>query len=249
MPEIEIHIDHVTKTYKGSAIPAVHDFSIDVTQGEIFGLLGPNGAGKSTLLNMLSGLLPFDAGKIEICGFHLPKQIDEIKPLIGVVPQEIALYPSLTAVENLTIFGGIYGLCKKELKQRIEHLIAYFGLEQSKNRRIKTYSGGMKRRINLIAGLLHNPKILFLDEPTVSVDVQSKALILDNLKEINTQGATIIYTSHFMEEAAMLCSHVAFIDEGRLLCQGTPEELVKDSGCENLESLYLKLTGKSLRDG
>jgi ABC-2 type transport system ATP-binding protein len=248
MQEIIININNVTKTYRGNSTPAVSNFSIDVVQGEIFGLLGPNGAGKSTLLNILSGLLPFDAGKINICGLNLPQQINEIKPLIGVVPQEIALYPTMTAVENLKVFGGIYGLRKKELKERIDSFLAYFGLEQSKNRQIKTYSGGMKRRINLIAGLLHSPKILFLDEPTVSVDVQSKTLILDNLKEINAQGTTIIYTSHFMEEAEMLCSRVAFIDEGKLLCKGTPNDLIQNSSCENLESLYLKLTGKTLRD-
>ena len=248
MQEIIIDINNVSKTYRGNAAPAVSNFSIEVVQGEIFGLLGPNGAGKSTLLNILSGLLPFDDGKISICGHNLPQQLAEIKPLIGVVPQEIALYPSMTAVENLKVFGGFYGIRKKELNRRIDSLIAYFGLEQSKNRKIKTYSGGMKRRINLIAGLLHQPKVLFLDEPTVSVDVQSKTLILDNLKEINAQGTTIIYTSHFMEEAEMLCSRVAFIDEGKLLCKGTPDELIQDSGCENLEALYLKLTGKTLRD-
>ncbi|MDR0295464.1 MAG: ABC transporter ATP-binding protein [Prevotellaceae bacterium] len=248
MQEIIININNVSKTYRGNAAPAVSNFSIDVVQGEIFGLLGPNGAGKSTLLNILSGLLPFDTGKISICGRKLPQQLNEIKPLIGVVPQEIALYPSMTAVENLKVFGGFYGLRKKELNRRIDSLIAYFGLAQSKNRWIKTYSGGMKRRINLIAGLLHQPTILFLDEPTVSVDVQSKTLILDNLKEINAQGTTIIYTSHFMEEAEMLCSRVAFIDEGKLLCKGTPNDLIQDSGCENLEALYLKLTGKTLRD-
>jgi len=248
MQEIVIHIDHLSKTYHGNPTPAVRNFSIDVVQGEIFGLLGPNGAGKSTLLNILSGLLPFDTGKITICGLNLPHQIDDIKPLIGVVPQELALYPSLTAVENLKVYGGIYGIRRKELKQQIENLLAYFGLVQSKNRRIKTYSGGMKRRMNLIAGLLHNPKILFLDEPTVSVDVQTKALILDNLKELNAQGTTIIYTSHYMEEAEMLCSRVAFIDEGKLLCIGTPKELIQNSDCPNLESLYIKLTGKTLRD-
>ncbi|MDR2972770.1 MAG: ABC transporter ATP-binding protein [Bacteroidales bacterium] len=248
MQEIVIKINNVSKTYKGNTNPAVSNFSIEVVQGEIFGLLGPNGAGKSTLLNMLSGLVAFDTGKINICGHNLPQQIREIKPLIGVVPQELALYPSLTAVENLKVFGGIYGLRKKELKQRIEMLLDYFCLEQSKNRQIKTYSGGMKRRMNLIAGLLHLPKILFLDEPTVSVDVQSKALILDNLKEINAQGTTIIYTSHYMEEAEMICSRVAFIDEGKLICIGKPKDLIQDSGCDNLENLYLKLTGKTLRD-
>ena len=249
MQGIIINIDNVSKTYHGNATPAVHNFSIDVVQGEIFGLLGPNGAGKSTLLNILCGLLPFDNGKITICGLNLPQQISAIKPLIGVVPQELALYPTMTAVENLMVYGGIYGINRKELKERINNLLIYFGLENSKNRRIKTYSGGMKRRMNLIAGLLHNPKVLFLDEPTVSVDVQSKALILDNLKELNAQGTTIIYTSHYMEEAEMLCSRVAFIDEGKLLSKGTPKELIHNSGCENLESLYLKLTGKNLRDG
>jgi len=248
MSEIIIQINNVSKTYRGSSTPALSNFSIEVREGEIFGLLGPNGAGKSTLLNILSGLLTFDAGNITICGRSLPQQLNEIKPLIGVVPQEIALYPTLTAVENLKIFGGIYGINSKELKLRIENLLHYFGLEQSKNRQIKTYSGGMKRRINLIAGLLHQPKVLFLDEPTVSVDVQSKTLILDNLKEINAQGTTIIYTSHFMEEAEMLCARVAFIDEGKLLCKDTPQNLIQNSGCTNLESLYLKLTGKNLRD-
>ena len=249
MQEIIINISGVSKTYRGNDAPAVNNFSIDIVQGEIFGLLGPNGAGKSTLLNILNGLLSFDAGKISICGFNLPQQIDHIKPLIGIVPQEIALYPTMTAVENLKIFGGIYGINNKELKQRMENLLACFGLEQSKNRQVKNYSGGMKRRLNLIAGLLHRPKILFLDEPTVFVDVQTKTQILDNLKEINAQGTTIIYTSHFMEEAEMLCTRIAFIDEGKLLCKGTPNDLIEqDSECKNLENLYLKLTGKSLRD-
>jgi len=248
MQDTIIKIDNVSKTYRGNETPAVSNFSIEVMKGEVFGLLGPNGAGKSTLLNILSGLLSFDSGKITICERKLPQQIAEIKPLIGVVPQEIALYPSLTALENLKIFGGIFGISRKELKERINRLIAYFGLEQSKNRQIRKYSGGMKRRINLIAGLLHQPEILFLDEPTVSVDVQSKTLILENLKEINARGTTIIYTSHFMEEAEMLCSRVAFIDEGKLICMGTPNELIQNSGCDNLERLYLKLTGKNLRD-
>ena len=248
MQEIIIDIHKVSKTYRGNDNPAVSNFSIQVVQGEFFGLLGPNGAGKSTLLNILSGLLPFDTGNITICGWDLLRQINIIKPLIGVVPQDIALYPSLTAMENLKVFGGLYSINKKELIPRIDELLDYFGLTPHKNRRIKTYSGGMKRRINLIAGLLHRPKVLFLDEPTVSVDVQSKALILTNLKEINAQGTTIIYTSHFMDEAESLCSRVAFIDEGKLLCSGKPNDLIQDSDCENLESLYLKLTGKSLRD-
>jgi len=248
MSSVIVNINKLCKTYKGNAAPALSDFSLEIGQTEILGILGPNGAGKSTLLNILCGLLPFDKGEIGICGYRLPQQIAEIKPLIGVVPQDIALYPTLTAVENLRIFGGIFGIKKTELQAKIDDLLARFGLEQCKNRPIAAYSGGMKRRINLIAGVLHSPQLLFLDEPTVGVDVQSKVLILNNLKEINAAGTTIIYTSHYMEEAEQLCSRIAFVDEGRLLCHGSPEALLAESGCENLEKLYLKLTGKNLRD-
>jgi ABC-2 type transport system ATP-binding protein len=244
-----IEIRNLYKTYKGNDFHAVNNFSVTIPQGEIFGLLGPNGAGKTTLINILCGLRPFDKGKIKVYNFSLPKQLKEIKSQIGVVPQDIALYPSLTAYENLKVFGGIFGLKKKALENRIDELLSFFGLEQHKNRRIETYSGGMKRRINLIAGLLHSPKILFLDEPTVGVDVQSKTLILENLKEINHQGSTLIYTSHYMEEAESLCTQVAFIDEGKLICKGNPQELVRQSeNCDSLEALYLHLTGKKLRD-
>ncbi|MDR2621458.1 MAG: ABC transporter ATP-binding protein [Dysgonamonadaceae bacterium] len=244
-----IEIKSLYKTYKGADFPAVDNFSINIGQGEIFGLLGPNGAGKTTIINILCGLRSFDEGEVKVCGFSLPKQLKKIKRQIGVVPQDIALYPSLSAYENLKIFGGIFGLKKKALENRINELLSFFGLEQHKQRRIETYSGGMKRRINLIAGLLHNPEILFLDEPTVGVDVQSKTLILENLKDINRQGSTLIYTSHYMEEAEMLCTQVAFIDEGKLICQGKPQELIRQSeNCGSLEALYLHLTGKKLRD-
>jgi ABC-2 type transport system ATP-binding protein len=244
-----IEIKNLYKTYRGNDFPAVDDFSMVIPQGEIFGLLGPNGAGKTTLISILCGLRSFDKGEAKVCGFSLPAQLKEIKSQIGVVPQDIALYPSLTAYENLKIFGGIFGLKKKTLENRMNELLSFFGLEQHKNRRIETYSGGMKRRINLIAGLLHNPKVLFLDEPTVGVDVQSKTLILENLKDINRQGSTLIYTSHYMEEAESLCTQVAFIDEGKLICQGQPQELIRQSkNCDSLEALYLHLTGKKLRD-
>jgi ABC-2 type transport system ATP-binding protein len=219
------------------------------TDGEILGLLGPNGAGKTTLIHILCGLCSFKEGEVSICGYSLKNQLSEIKSLIGVVPQDIALYPALTAYENLKVFGGIMGLKGSALEQRIDELLSFFGLENSKHRYIKQYSGGMKRRINLIAGLLHRPKILFLDEPTVGVDVQSKTLILENLKEINREGSTLVYTSHYMEEAESLCTWVAFIDEGQLICEGRPEELISRSeGASSLETLYLQLTGKKLRD-
>ncbi|MDR0694743.1 MAG: ABC transporter ATP-binding protein [Prevotellaceae bacterium] len=244
-----ITIQHIKKTYRGNPNPAIDGLSLSVAQGLIFGLLGPNGAGKTTLINILCGLRAFDAGEVYIHGYSLPGQLREIKQLIGFVPQEIALYPMLTAYENLKVFGGIFGLRGAALDRSVNELLVKFGLEQSKRRYLKHFSGGMKRRINLIAGMLHRPKILFLDEPTAGVDVQSKNLILENLREINRQGTTIIYTSHYMEEAEMLCSRVAFIDEGKLVCEGNPAEMIRHSpGCASLEMLYLQLTGKKLRD-
>jgi ABC-2 type transport system ATP-binding protein len=250
MQTASIEIKNLSKTYKGSLLPAVDRFSLAIPSGEIFGLLGPNGAGKTTIIHILCGLRSFREGEATICGYSLRRQLREIKPLIGVVPQDIALYPSLTACENLKIFGGILGLKGVALKKRIDELLVFFGLESAKHRRIACYSGGMKRRINLIAGLLHRPRILFLDEPTVGVDVQSKTLILENLKEINREGSTLVYTSHYMEEAESLCTQVAFIDEGKLVCWGRPKELIRNANeaCSSLEMLYLQLTGKKLRD-
>ncbi|MDR3251772.1 MAG: ABC transporter ATP-binding protein [Tannerella sp.] len=249
MAEPAIEIKNLSKTYRGNRLPAVDNFSISIRQGEIFGLLGPNGAGKTTIINILCGLRPFEKGEIRICGLPMPANRNSVKPSIGVVPQEIALYPTLTAYENLKIFGGLFGIERKKLETRINDLLAYFGLEQNKHRTVASYSGGMKRRINLIAGLLHNPKILFLDEPTVGIDVQSKTLIIENLREINRAGSTIIYTSHYLEEAESLCSEIAIIDEGKPVCTGNPQQLIRQSAdCDSLEALYLKLTGKKLRD-
>jgi ABC-2 type transport system ATP-binding protein len=247
MPAIEIK--DLCKTYKGNAAPAVDHLSLTIPRGEIMGLLGPNGAGKTTIIHILCGLRSFDKGEVTICTHSLRSRLKAIRPLIGVVPQDIALYPALTACENLKIFGSILGLKGDRLESRINELLSLFGLENNKHRRIQNYSGGMKRRINLIVGLLHNPPILFLDEPTAGIDVQSKNLILENLKTVNRQGSTIIYTSHYMEEAESLCTQVAFIDEGKIIRQGAPGELIRQSeGCASLEMLYLQLTGKKLRD-
>jgi ABC-2 type transport system ATP-binding protein len=244
-----ITIKNLKKTYKGNTSPAIDHLSLSVAHGSIFGLLGPNGAGKTTLINILCGLRSFDEGEVSIYDYSLPGQWKEIKPLIGFVPQEIALYPTLTAYENLKIFGGIFGLHGAALNRSVNELLLKFGLEHNKRRYLKNFSGGMKRRMNLIAGILHQPKILFLDEPTAGVDVQSKNMIIENLREMNRQGTTIIYTSHYMEEAETLCSCVAFIDEGKVACEGNPSEMIKQQhGCASLEMLYLQLTGKKLRD-
>ncbi|MDR0712940.1 MAG: ABC transporter ATP-binding protein [Bacteroidales bacterium] len=244
---IEIH--HLCKTYRGSKTPAVDHLSLNITEGAVFGLLGPNGAGKTTTIHILCGLRSFDSGEVFVAGRPLKSHLKEIRRRIGFVPQDIALYPSLTACENLRIFGGLMGLRGQSLENRINELLQLFGLERNKHRLIEHYSGGMKRRINLIAGLLHRPQILFLDEPTAGVDVQSKNLMLDNLKTIHREGNTIIYTSHYMEEAETLCTQIALIDGGKTICTGTPSALIAQSeGCRTLEDVYLQKTGKNLRE-
>mgnify|MGYP001180835445 CR=1 FL=1 len=212
-------------------------------------MLGPNGAGKTTTISILCGYLTPTSGNVIIDGLNLKTDKNEIKKNIGVVPQELALYSTLTAYENLRFFGHFYGLKGSFLKKRIFECLEIFGLENNANKKILTFSGGMKRRVNLIAGILHHPRVLFLDEPTVGIDVQSRNVILGHLTELNKLGTTLIYTSHHMEEAEKLCSKVAIIDHGKLVIQGTPFDLLKQyPECPDLESIFLKLTGKDLRD-
>jgi ABC-2 type transport system ATP-binding protein len=250
MPEpAAIETDNLVKVYKGAEEPALNGISLDVAPGEIFGLLGPNGAGKTTTINILCGILRATSGKVRISGMDSRHDHEEIKHHIGVVPQDIALYPTLSARENLHFIGSMYGLNRKDLKERVNHCLSIFGLEKFANRNLQTYSGGMKRRINLIAGILHGPKILFLDEPTVGIDVQSRSVIIDYLKELNSQGTTIIYTSHYMEEAELLCSSIAIIDQGQIIIQGRPSEMIGSKPeYTNLESIFLNITGRKLRD-
>jgi ABC-2 type transport system ATP-binding protein len=248
-PKTVIQLENITKVYRGTTDPAVKNISLQIQENEIFGLLGPNGAGKTTTVNMLCGLIKPTRGKIWINGLLLSDHMQTIRQKIGVVPQDIALYPTLTANENLRFFGNMYGLKGKTLKKRIEQCLHLLGLEEKAHRKVKTYSGGMKRRLNLIAGILHQPEILFLDEPTVGIDVQSRNVILTYLKELNGEGTTIIYTSHYLEEAENLCSHVAIIDYGEIIIEGKPGKLVQSKpGYTDLETIFLHLTGRRLRD-
>lgn len=225
------------------------DFSLSVYEGQIFGLLGPNGAGKTTLISMLCGLIKPTSGSFLINNLTYAKNSNQIKKIIGVVPQEYALYPTLTARENLMYFGSMYGLKGNNLKDKVIESLDFLGLLKFADKRIETFSGGMKRRVNLIAGILHNPKILFLDEPTVGVDVQSKNAIIDYLKQLNKNGTTIIYTSHHLSEAEDFCTDIAIIDRGQLFAQGTPESLISTTpNANNLEDVFISLTGKELRD-
>lgn len=244
-----VKVSELEKRYKDAVGAAVDQISFSVREGETFGLLGPNGAGKTSTIKMLCGLLQPTGGSIEVCGFDIKQDVKKIKPLIGVVPQDIALYLNLTADENLTIFSRLYGQKGKTAKARINELLHTFGLERHRSKKVDAYSGGMKRRLNLIVALIHNPRVLFLDEPTVGIDIQSKVVILENLKKINQQGTAMIYTSHQMEETEALCSNVAIIDHGKLIIEGSPQNLIQQvSSAHNLEDVYLHVTGKRLRD-
>ena len=244
-----IHIESISKKYKNSDFYSVKDLDLDIPEHEIFGLLGPNGAGKTTLISLLCALIKPSSGSFEINGLNYKKNKRQLQQIIGIVPQEYALYPSLTAYENLKYFGSMYGIHGKTLEEKIHANLKRLGLDQFAHKKIQTFSGGMKRRVNLIASILHDPKVLFLDEPTVGVDVQSKNVIIDFLKELNQNGTTIIYTSHHLNEAESFCTHVAIIDHGKLMIIGEPKELIKNhKGAHNLEDVFLNLTGKALRD-
>ena len=244
-----IHIQSLSKKYKDADFFSVNDLSLDVKRGEIFGLLGPNGAGKTTLISMLCGLIKPTSGTFTIEGHDYHDDPYAVKRTIGVVPQEYALYPTLTAKENLMYFGSMYGLKGRVLKEKIATALEHLGLAKFADKKIDTYSGGMKRRVNLIAGMLHEPSVLFLDEPTVGVDVHSRNVIIDYLKQVNANGTTIIYTSHHLTEAQDFCTRIAIIDNGTILAKGTAEELMQASAnAHNLEEVFLSLTGKALRD-
>jgi ABC-2 type transport system ATP-binding protein len=238
----------LTKRYPGASQPAVKGFNISIAEKEIFGLLGPNGAGKTTAISMMSTLMKPTGGNITIYGIDIVRFPQEVKKLIGYVPQEIALYPNMTARENLRFLGRVSGLRGKALEQRISECIDFVGLEESADQRVYAYSGGMKRRANLAAGILNKPKILFLDEPTVGIDPQSRNLILEKLSSIR-ENTTMVYTTHYMGEVEILCSSVAIMDAGSIIAEGTPEELIKRiPRCTNLEDVFISLTGRQLRD-
>lgn len=232
-----LKVNNLTKSF--GAVLAVDHISFNITIGEIFGFLGPNGAGKTTTINMICGLLNPDAGEIELDGDLVTSTNPALRKKLGVVPQEIALYEELNAYENLNFWGQLYDLHGKALKSRIDELLELTGLTERAKDRVKTYSGGMKRRLNMIAGLLHAPALLLLDEPTVGIDPQGRHNILDTVREIAAQGTTILYTTHYLEEVEKLCDRLAIIDHGRILTMGTQDD-IKDIVGENS---IIRLTG------
>ena len=243
-----IEVSGLKKIYRGSIRPAVDDLNFAVHEKEVFGLLGPNGAGKSTTIMMLCGLLAIDGGNIRVFGLDAGRKGSAIRRQIGVAPQEIALFPMLTAYENLVYFSRMYGLPGSTMRNNIRQFLDTFGLLEKAHQRVIQFSGGMKRRLNLIAALLHRPRLLILDEPTSGVDVQSRNMILDYLRRLKAEGVTIIYSSHLLEEAEKVCSHVAIIDEGRLVSEGKLPQLLEANGNRSLEQLFLHCTGRGIRD-
>ncbi|MEG1024233.1 MAG: ABC transporter ATP-binding protein [Flavobacterium sp.] len=244
-----IKIESLSKKYKDADQYSLNNVSLAINEGEIFGLLGPNGAGKTTLISMLCGLVKPTSGHFTIDGLNYANHSSKIKKIIGVVPQEYALYPTLTARENLHYFGSMYGLKGSDLKDKVIETLDLLGLLKFADKRVETFSGGMKRRVNLIAGILHKPKVLFLDEPTVGVDVHSKNAIIEYLKVLNQNGTTIIYTSHHLAEAEDFCSNIAILDQGQIYAQNTPSVLIESTkNARNLEDVFISLTGKDLRD-
>ncbi len=240
-----IEVRELKKSY--GTVVAVDGLSFLVDRGECFGLLGPNGAGKSTTINCVVGALQPDSGQVTIEGETDPTR-PSVRMKIGVAPQSIALYEDLTAQENLEFFGKLYGLSGDLLKTRIEMALEFSGLAERRKGRVSTFSGGMQRRLNLVCGILHDPPVILLDEPTAGVDPQSRNLLFDNIEELKRLGRTVVYTTHYMEEAQRLCDRVAIIDQGKILALDTVEGLLRAHKGADLEAVFLHLTGKKLRD-
>lgn len=245
-PELLLECRNLVRRYGSKTV--VDDVSFSIAPGETYGLLGPNGAGKTTTISMICGLVRPDSGSVEVSGRDVTA-LTEVKSEIGLVPQDIALYPDLTTRENLAFFGRLQGLDRRRLRERIDVVLDVVGLTEKADDRVDTYSGGMKRRANIAVGLLHEPRLLILDEPTVGVDPQSRNAILDAIEVLGAGGLAVLYTTHYMEEAERLCDRIGIIDGGHLIAEGTTSELISHvDGVDDLEGLFLALTGRGLRD-
>jgi ABC-2 type transport system ATP-binding protein len=241
-----IEVDHLKKSF--GDFQAVQDASFHADSGEVLSLLGPNGAGKSTTISMLSGLLAPTGGDACIMGHSVVREPELAKKSLGVVPQDIALYPDLSARENLVFWGKMYGLRGAALKSRVDEVLEVIGLADRQKDRVGKFSGGMKRRVNIGAALLHKPAVVIMDEPTVGIDPQSRRHILDNVKELNQNGMTVLYTTHYMEEAAELSHHIAIMDQGQVIAYGTHDELIKMVGEQTRIDLGLNTVAEKVLD-
>lgn len=242
-----IEVNNLTKIYKRGN-KAVDGITFSVKKGEFFGLLGPNGAGKTTTINMLVNLVKKTAGSAKIDGFEVSDQSNKVYERIGFAMQEVGLDETATAREMMQLHGRLYHMPKKEIEEQIKKLLELVELERVADRYVSTYSGGMRRRFDLVLSLLHKPKILFLDEPTTGLDPHARRLIWNYLRNLNKEGMTIFLTTHAMEEAEALCRRVAIIDKGKIVADGSPEELMRKYGVGNLEEVFLRVTGHSFQE-
>ncbi len=249
-----IEVSNLTKEYRGKK--AIDNLTLDVYKGEILGLLGPNGSGKSTTINSILALLKYQKGSIKIFGKEMRPDSYDIKQKIGVIFQEVAVLDELNVYDNINYFCGLYIQDKKTRERYVEEAIELVGLEEFKKYLPKQLSGGLLRRLNIACGIAHKPEIIFLDEPTVAVDPQSRNNILEGIKKLRDNGATIVYTTHYMEEVEILCDRIIILDKGKIIAEGTSEELKEQANIEEkiervgptLDDVFLKLTGKELRD-
>ena len=245
---VALSIQNLGFKYPGQAANCLNNLSLEIAEGERFGLFGPNGAGKTTLMNCMTGLLSYQQGNIKLFGHEVKTNRKAINKLFGLVPQDLSFYQELSPIENLSFFGAWSGMNKHQIKNKSTELLEVLGLADVRNKPVQKFSGGMKRRVNLAIGVIHTPRILFLDEPTVGVDVHTRQAIISYLKELNKNGTTLIYTSHQLSEAEDLCDRIALIDDGKILVHDSLSQLLLDHREEGLEGLFIKLTGKMYRD-
>jgi len=246
--ELAIDVAGISFSYADNDDVTFQNLNLEVARGTRFGLFGPNGAGKTTLISLMTGLLSANEGHIKLLGQEVGRRKGPVNKLFGFVPQDFSFYHELSPVENLEFFGAWSGLDKQTIKTRTDELLTILGLNDVRDKQVQKFSGGMKRRVNLAIGVIHKPVILFLDEPTVGVDVQTGRAIIDYLIELNNNGTTLVYTSHQLNEAEGLCEQVALIDGGKIIAQDELSKLLKTHKQENLEQLFLALTGKEYRN-
>lgn len=248
MTDLAVHIENLAFSYPDQQKPLFSNLNLKVECGESFGIFGPNGAGKTTLMSIMTGLIPYLEGSVRLLNQEVSTKSKAFNKEYGFVPQDFSFYHELTPVENLAFFGAWSGLNAATIRQRTDELLTVLGLSDVRNKQVQKFSGGMKRRVNLAISVIHHPRILFLDEPTVGVDVQTRYAIIEYLRKLNAEGTTLIYTSHQLHEAESLCRKIAMIDEGKIIVHDTLENLLREHHQHGLEGLFLTLTGKSYRD-
>jgi ABC-2 type transport system ATP-binding protein len=248
MSNAAVKISNLTFRYKGQATDCFSNLNLSVREGERFGLFGPNGAGKTTLMNCMTGLLRYQQGSIQLLGTEVKENRKDINQLFGFVPQDFSFYQELTPMENLYFFGAWSGMDKPSVKKKSEELLEVLELTDVQHKQVQKFSGGMKRKVNLAIGVIHTPRILFLDEPTVGVDVNTRQAIIRYLKALNENGTTLIYTSHQLNEAEDLCTRIALMDNGKILVDDSLENLLAEHKEEGLEELFIHLTHKKFKD-